>query len=162
MGGCDGRSGAVDLIGQVGSDPDTAISMADAGKAEAADLNGMAWQTLFFQRAEGLDIDAAVKASRLSQNDAAILHTLGCLYAEANQTRQAREVLTQAMDVLGLDEASEDYWYAFGRIAEQYGETEVARADYSKVSKPNKAIEIPGSSYQLAQNRLNAMTDRAK
>ena len=34
------------------------------------------------------------------------------------------------MDELNLDEPDDDYWYAFGRIAEQYGERDVAIADY--------------------------------
>jgi transglutaminase-like putative cysteine protease/tetratricopeptide (TPR) repeat protein len=136
---------------------DLGRKLADAHKAEAVDLNGMAWQTLFFERPEGPDIDSAVKASRLSQNAPNILHTLGCVYAEANKTKEAREVLLQAMDVAGMDEPNEAFWYAFGRIAEQYGELEVARADYARLTKPKKAIQIPDSSYQLAQNRLKKM-----
>jgi hypothetical protein len=61
------------------------------------------------------------------------------------------------MDQLNLEEPDPNYWYAFGRIAEQYGENEVAIADYERVKKPGKAALLPGSSYRLAQMRLAAM-----
>ncbi len=131
--------------------------LAEAGKAEAGDLNGQAWETLFFNRAEGPDIETAIKATQSSQNNPNILHTLACLYAEAGKTKEAREVLIQAMDIKSLDEPNPDYWYALGRIAEQYGEREVALSDYAKVTKPKEAIQIPDSSYRLAQNRLKAI-----
>ncbi len=128
--------------------------LVDEGKAEAADLNGLAWDTLFFDHEGGPDIEAAIKASQLGQNNSHILHTLGSLYAEAGKTKEGREVLIQAMDLDQLDEPTSDYWYAFGRIAEQFGEIEVARADYAKVTRPKQAVQIPLSSYQLAQTRL--------
>jgi hypothetical protein len=58
-----------------------------------------------------------------------------------------------------LDGAEKPNWYGFGRIAEQYGESEVATSDYNQVKKPKKPAQVPGSSYQLAQNRLAAMSD---
>jgi len=61
------------------------------------------------------------------------------------------------MDDLNLDEPNDDYWYAFGRIAEQYGEREIAIADYRKLEKPKEGLAIPTSSYQLAQMRLKAL-----
>ena len=133
----------------------------DAGKGEAQDLNGLAWETLFYDRAEGPDIDSAVKATRLNQNSPNILHTLGCLYAEAGKTKEAREVLVQAMDLLDLDEPDLNYWYAFGRIAEQFGERDIALADYAKVTKPKQAIQIPDSAYRLAQNRIKILQAQA-
>ena len=62
------------------------------------------------------------------------------------------------MDLLALDEPNSDYWYAFGRIAEQYGEQETAMANYARVTKPEKTIAIPSSSYRLAQNRLKILS----
>jgi len=115
----------------------------------------MSWLSLFFHREDGPDIDAATKAAQLSQNSPHILHTLACLYAEIGKTKESREVLLQAMDLQGLDEPNADYWYALGRIAEQYGEREIATFDYEKVSKPKQALQIPNSSYRLAETRLN-------
>lgn len=131
-----------------------------SGKAEGSDLNGIAWNALFTGKVEQDDVDSAMKSAQLSQNNnAGVLHTLGCVYAEIGKTKEAREVLIQAMDQLNLDEPDPNYWYAFGRIAEQYGESEVAAADYSRVKKPNDVMQVPGSSYRLAQIRLAAMRD---
>ena len=73
------------------------------------------------------------------QKDApSILHTLACLYAETGNTKDAREVLLRAMDDWNLDEPNDDVWYVLGRIAEQYGEREIAIADYRKLEKPKE------------------------
>ncbi len=134
--------------------------LASAGKAEASDLNGVAWNSLFTGKVDQEDVDTAMKSAQSSQNsNAAILHTLGCVYTEIGKTKEAREVLIQAMEQLNLDEPDPNYWYAFGRVAEQYGENEVAVADYGQVTKPRKPVQVPGSSYRLAQNRLVAMRD---
>jgi transglutaminase-like putative cysteine protease/tetratricopeptide (TPR) repeat protein len=129
----------------------------DTGKSEANDLNSMAWHSLFAGKVADADVDLALKATNLNQNNAATLHTLGCLYAEIGKTKEAREVLIQAMNLLALDEPNPDYWYAFGRIAEQYGERETAIADYIRVTKPKKPISIPDSTYHLAQTRLQSL-----
>ena len=86
-----------------------------------------------------------------------ILHTLACLYAEAGKTKEAHDVLLRAMDDWNLDEPNDEVWYALGRIAEQYGEREIAIADYRKLKKPKDALAIPTSSWRLAQMRLKAM-----
>ena len=129
----------------------------DQGSAETRDLNRMAWHSLFIGRVEPADVEAALKGAQLSNNNSSILHTLGCVYAELGKAKEAREVLVQAMDELNLDEPDEDYWYAFGRIAEQYGEREAALTDYARVAKPKKGVDIPDSSYLLAQIRLKAL-----
>lgn len=83
----------------------------------------------------------------------------GMLYQPENE---AREVLIQAMDLENLDEPTPPYWYAFGRIAEQYGLRETAPADYARVPKPKRASELAGSSYRLAFIRLQTMNSNAK
>jgi tetratricopeptide (TPR) repeat protein/transglutaminase-like putative cysteine protease len=129
----------------------------DEGKAGPMDLNNMAWSSLFIGKVEPSDIEYGLKAAQLSNNNPGWLHTLGCVYAEVGKTKEAREVLVQAMDLLNLDEPDTNYWYAFGRIAEQYGERDAALANYEQVTKPEKAIALPTSSYYLAQHRLQAM-----
>ncbi|HET6177514.1 MAG TPA: DUF3857 domain-containing protein [Candidatus Sulfotelmatobacter sp.] len=129
----------------------------DAGKAEAGDFNNIAWHSLYIGKVASSDIEDALKSSQLNQNNASTLHTLGCVYAEVGKTKEAREVLIQAMDLLDLDEPDDNYWYAFGRIAEQFGERNAAIADYNRVNKPKKPIQIPDSSYRLAQLRLQAL-----
>lgn len=132
------------------------------GRAESWDLNNIAWLSLFVGKVESADVEGALKAAQLSQNNAAMLHTVGCVYAEVGKTKEAREVLLQAMDSLNLDEPDANFWYAFGRIAEQYGERDAAIADYTRVAKPKWPTEIPDSSYQLAQIRLKAMGSLAQ
>jgi len=129
----------------------------DAGQAEPQDLNSSSWNSLYTGKTGPADLENALKSAQLSNNSPNILHTLGCVYAELGKTKEAREVLVQAMDALNLDEPDEPFWYAFGRIAEQYGERDVAIADYNRVSKPKQAYQIPTSSYRLAQIRLQAL-----
>ena len=132
--------------------------LVEDGKAEGQDLNGVAWNALFTGKVSQEDLEAATKSAQVTQNSSAgILHTLGCVYAEMGKTKEAREVLVQAIDLLGMDELDANYWYGFGRIAEQYGETEAASADYQKAKKPRDDLQVPGSSYALAQKRLAAM-----
>jgi len=136
--------------------------LVEEGEAQPRDLNGLAWHALYTGKIEPSDVDAALKAAELSNNASGILHTLGCVYAEIGKTREAREVLTQAMDELNLDEPDDNYWYAFGRIAEQYGEREIALAHYAKVTRPKTDYEIPDSSYRLAQLRIAALNAESK
>ncbi len=123
-------------------------------------LNESAWLALYTGKVDDKDIAAGIKATQLSKDNPHILHTLACLYAEAGKTKEARDLLLKSMDDLNLDEPNDDYWYALGRIAEQYGERDIAMADYRKLEKPKQVLEIPTSTYELAQMRLKAMGGR--
>jgi hypothetical protein len=61
------------------------------------------------------------------------------------------------MDDWNLDEPNDEVWYVLGRIAEQYGEREIAIADYRKLEKPKELLSIHTSTWQLAQVRLKAI-----
>ena len=93
----------------------------------------------------------------MNRNSWRILHTLGCLYAEVGKTKEAHGVFLQAMDLAEWDEPNGEFWYAFGRIAEQFAEYDLAKTDYGKVPKPKNAVSIPGSRYLLAQRRLQIL-----
>jgi tetratricopeptide (TPR) repeat protein len=136
---------------------DLGAKIVASGKAESNDLNLVAWNSLFTGKVDQEDLTDATRAVSLSQNNTSEMHTLGCVYAELGKTKEAREVLIQAMNRLNLDAPDSNYWYAFGRIAEQYGEIETAKADYSKVTKPARPMELPDSSYRLAQYRLKIL-----
>ncbi|MGD0629867.1 MAG: hypothetical protein ABR987_10960, partial [Terracidiphilus sp.] len=131
--------------------------MVDQGKQDAEILNEIAWFALFTGKINDADIAAAIKATQLANDNPHILHTLACLYAETGKTKEARDLLLRSMDDLNLDEPDDDYWYAFGRIAEQYGERETAIADYRKLEKPKEILALPTSSYRLAQTRLKVL-----
>jgi tetratricopeptide (TPR) repeat protein len=121
------------------------------------DINQAAWISLFYSRLGGPDIDSATKAVQAAENSPANLHTLACVYAELGKTKEAREVLLQAMDARALPQPDAIHWYALGRIAEQYGEREIALADYAKVAAPTDPATVSLSTYHLAQVRIAAL-----
>ncbi len=129
----------------------------EAGNGDWTDLNGMSWIALYIGKVDKSDEEVALKAGQLSQNDTDALHTLGCVYTELGKLKEAREVLLQAMDLLNLNQPDDNYWYAFGRLAEKYGEFETARRDYLQITRPKRVLEIHDSTYRLAQMRLVAL-----
>ena len=134
-----------------------AQKLADLGKEDAMLLNNETWYALFTGKVEQADIAKAIRATEMEKDAPYILHTLACLYAEVGNTKDAREVLLRAMDDWNLDEPNDDVWYVLGRIAEQYGERDIAIADYRKMEKPKEPLSLPTSTWRLAQMRLKAM-----
>ena len=132
------------------------------GHGDVSDMNQLAWYALYMKEPSDSDLDYALKGAQLSNNSWGVLHTLGCIYAELGKTKEAREVLLQAMDSGKFAEPDPNFWYAFGRIAEQAGEDSSARADYARVTKPEDPVGLPTSSYRLAQMRLEVMQRSAK
>jgi tetratricopeptide (TPR) repeat protein len=126
-------------------------------RSSPSDLNQIAWASLFFDREGGPDVETAQRAVQGRENAGGALHTLGCAYAEIGKTREAREVLLQSMTARNMIEPNGDFWYAFGRIAEQYGERDIALADYAKVKRPEEESLIYQSSYELAQHRMKIL-----
>jgi tetratricopeptide (TPR) repeat protein/transglutaminase-like putative cysteine protease len=127
------------------------------GQENAELLNGLAWNALFTGKVTGDDVATAVKATQLQKDAPDILHTLACLYAEVGKTKEAHDLLLRAMDIWNLDEPNDEVWYVLGRIAEQYGERDIAVADYRKLKKPTEPLAVPTSTWRLAQMRLTAM-----
>ena len=127
------------------------------GQENAEVLNGLAWNALFTGKVTEDDLATAVKATQLQKDAPDILHTLACLYAETGKTKEAHDLLLRAMDVWNLDEPNDEVWYVLGRIAEQYGERDIAAADYRKLKKPKEILAVPTSTWRLAQMRLTAM-----
>ena len=134
-----------------------AQKLADLGKEDAMLLNNVAWNALFTGKVTQDDLAKAIRATEMQKDSPAILHTLACLYAEVGNTKDAHDVLLRAMDDWNLDEPNDEVWYVLGRIAEQYGERDIAIADYRKLKKPEQVLAIPTSTYRLAQMRLSAM-----
>lgn len=132
-----------------------------AGKADASTLNVIAWLALFTGTVSDTDIQTAIRATQMSRNSWYILHTLGCLYAAAGKTKEAHSVFLQAMDLAELDEPNGEFWFAFGLLAEQFAEYDLAKTDFDKVPKPSLFANIPGSSYSLAQRRLQSLAGSA-
>ncbi len=134
-----------------------AQKLSDLGKEDAMMLNNVAWYSLFTGKVGDDDVAKAIRATEMEKDAPFILHTLACLYAETGRTKEAHDVLLRAMDLWNLDEPNDEVWYVLGRIAEQYGERDIAIADYRKLKKPDRILAIPTSTWRLAQMRLNAM-----
>ena len=132
--------------------------MVAQGKEDADLLNSIAWFALFTGKVDQDDIAQAIRATQMQKDAPAILHTLACLYAETGNTKDAHDLLLRAMDDWDLDEPNDEVWYVLGRIAEDFGERDIAIADYRKLEKPKEALAIPTSTWRLAQNRLKAMS----
>jgi tetratricopeptide (TPR) repeat protein len=126
-------------------------------RSTSGDMNEIAWSSLFFDREGGPDVENAQRAAQARENAMQALHTLGCAYAEIGKTREAREVLLQSMAARNMLDPSSEFWYAFGRVAEQYGERDIALADYAKVTPPEDESLTYQSSYELAQRRIKAL-----
>ena len=132
--------------------------LVETGKAEASDLNNLAWLALFRGRVTDKATEQAQRAVVLTrQGNAADLHTLAALYAEAGKTAEARELILKEMQMNGSEEPRPDDWYVFGRIAEQYGVREAAVSAYAKVTPPGPDTDVMQSTYTLAQKRLGAL-----
>jgi hypothetical protein len=132
--------------------------LVDLGKAEAQDYNTLAWQHLETGSVTAATDTAIRQAMLLSSSESpSILHTLAAIQAEEGKPDEARATLLERMDLAGSDEPDDNDWYVFGRIAEQYGLPDVAKAMYAKLSRPKDEASIRLSSYALAQRRLGAL-----
>jgi hypothetical protein len=123
-------------------------------------MNGYAWAALFTGKSVSSDdIEIARRGLGAADNrNFAIMHTLACLYAEVGKTKDARDLLVNALEVANVDEPSEPVWYGFGRIAEQYGEYGAVRDAYTRVeSDETEKYNEPGSVSNLMLSRMKAV-----
>jgi tetratricopeptide (TPR) repeat protein len=125
------------------------------GALTPTDYNNLAWTALIADR---LDPEAIDHIRRAVSSPAGIspesLHTLAAIYAEQGQTTEAREVLLQSIKLDGLAEPEPQHWYVFGRIAEHFGAEAAAAEMFNRVEKPQDPWHLSGSTYVLAQRRL--------
>jgi len=127
----------------------------DNHRAEMHDFNQYTWEAIFLGKVT--DEDLSILQSAINDNSYfPEIHTLACLYAEVGKTKEARELLLRAMDSQGIEEPNEEIWYGFGRIAEDYGLSDVARVLYRRVADAEDAY-LPSSTYNLARSREKAL-----
>jgi tetratricopeptide (TPR) repeat protein len=132
-----------------------AIDVTRSGASGLNDQNNAAWLSLFFDREGGPDIDAAIRAAGQPGNATlAAMHTLACVYAEFGKAREARDLLIQVMAARNQVWPDEAIWYGFGRIAELYGERDIALEDYAKVRPSEDPATDFDSTFALTQRRL--------
>ena len=128
-------------------------------KAQIDLLNNYAWNGLFVSPAPTDMVEIGQRAARLTDNKSfSVLHTLAAVYAEIGRPAEARKLILAAMDEIGLEEPDEVSWYVFGRIAEQYGQTDAALAAYRRVrpKEPEDPLAT-NSTWALAQRRAKLM-----
>jgi len=133
-------------------------SVIDSGKGNLTDVNNYSWFALFLDKVSPDDVSGLEHAITSNPNSTgfAALHTLACLYAMTGKGKEARDLLLKAMDTAGYEEPDSEIWFGLGSIAQLYGLTYAAFADYRKVEKP-KVFDLPDSSYQLSQRRLQEL-----
>lgn len=132
------------------------------GRADGSTLNAIAWLSLYTGHVGDSDIQTAIRGTQLNPRSWPILHTLACLYAEVGRVKESRDIFRQAMDIAEMDQPNGEFWYGFGRIAEQVGMNDIAASYYQKVEKPRHEVQLPLSTYLLAQKRLAAMEKRGE
>jgi len=128
----------------------------DSGNATAFDRNEYAWDALVKHQVTQESIDQARQAVSLNKS-AGIVQTLASLYAENGNSREAEHLLVEVMDDHGMDKPDSSLWYVFGRIAENYHQSDAAVACYKRVEWTEKFEPDPTATYSLAQKRLNGL-----
>ena len=143
--------------GQFAKSREIIKAIIDKGQATAEDFNLYAWFALMLPGPIDQDtIDMAVRGNDLTKNsNFAILHTAGCVYAQAGKTSEARELLIKAMDAAHLEEPNSEVWFGLALIAEQYGVSDAAAKMYARVEKPK--FDYPATTYAIAQQHLAAL-----
>jgi len=128
----------------------------EEGGAVAGDYNNLAWLGLFSSSVPAESLAFAERSvAQSNKANPSFLHTLSALYAETGRAAEARETVLQALELDDRKEIAPEYWYVFGRIAEQYGEIEAAREAYGRVAKPGETATLADSTYALARKRLD-------
>ena len=129
-----------------------------SGRAESVDYNQSAWADLVAGTVTQASLDTANQGVQSGGGTSpALMHTIAAVDAELGKASEARAVLLQRLKLQSSIDPSDDDWYVFGRIAEQYGRNAEAAAIYRRLQKPADERMIPSSSYALAQKRLKAV-----
>lgn len=125
------------------------------GRADAHVCNELAWLGLFgtVDLAESLKLGER-SVSLTESKEPAFMHTLSALYAETGNASEAREMILKVIAAGRRGAPGPSDWYVLGRIAEEYGEMEEARAAYEKVTEPGPETISATSTYMLARKRL--------
>lgn len=140
-----------------------AMRIVDELRPKTADFARAAWIALFtgkqLERAlEHAQYAVKDKSKEKDEKKVAPAHALAALYAETGRSVEARAALLDGLDHSSRSILKNEDWYILGRIAENYGVDEYARAAYGKVGKE------PGSATvtELARRRLDGLLKNKK
>jgi tetratricopeptide (TPR) repeat protein len=136
----------------------TVLRALDArGDARPSDHNSIAWYGLIAEEPpEALVGDAQAAASGDPPSRAG-LHTLAAVLVELGRLREARQTMLRRFEVDGDGEPEPDDWYVLGRLAEEYGEIDAARAAFERTVKDDEHAGDPTATRVLAQRRLDKL-----
>ncbi len=127
----------------------------DGGEVSSRMYNLYAWTAMY---AKTLPKNALLYAERAASatkfNNAAILHTLGCIYAASNQPGRAMQAFLRLLEMKGARQPTGADWYLYGRIAEAHGLKDTARTAYKRVKRPPFPPARVHSAWVLAEQGL--------
>ncbi|HEX8794682.1 MAG TPA: DUF3857 domain-containing protein [Polyangiaceae bacterium] len=108
------------------------------GKGGAWAYNQQAWRSLYLGPTEK-DLEYALKAVNAEPGEAKYLNTLAAVDIALGHTADAHERFEKSLELRKDETPTDGDWYVLGRIAEQLGLPDEAKAAYAKVSAGNKA-----------------------
>lgn len=133
----------------------------DERHATSSAYNSAAWSGLFVDPKPPDILNHALQAAQMSSfKSFSDLHTLAAVYVEMGKIEEARQTLTQLLELSNREPPYASTWYVVGAVAEAYGLPETARAAYQRLEPPKEAGTL--SSYLLAKKRLDRLDGKSK
>ncbi|WP_285571776.1 DUF3857 domain-containing protein [Geothrix limicola] len=130
----------------------------DRGRAEGMDYNNLAWSHVVRESVTSQSLEL-IRTATQGHKNASDMHTLATILAELGRTSEAKEALTQEIELKASEEVGTNEWYVLGRIAEHLGVPEVARTCFERAiaQAPADKGEDPDSCRALALRRLQGV-----
>ncbi len=124
-------------------------------KGGAGAYNAQAWRSLYVGVTEK-DLEHALKAVNASPNVVGFLNTLAAVEVALGHTADAQEHLVRSIDLRPGKKVVASDWYVIGRIAEQLGLIEEAKAAYANVGPGVKSLGA-NTEARLVEARMKAL-----
>jgi transglutaminase-like putative cysteine protease/tetratricopeptide (TPR) repeat protein len=149
---------AADARGAVSELAPLMLPIIEGPRATAGDYNEFAWLSLLQSPVPERAAEFARQAyDETEGGDAAITHTLACVYAATGRPREARDLLLKILSRDGGQAPDDSAWFGFGLIAEAYGDVESARDYYARITKPDRPVLPATSLYSMSRARLASL-----
>ncbi len=136
----------------------TCQKLQELDAANGSTYNGWAWMHLFREPLAAEAVELAERAAQLTDYERwDVLHTLASVYASAGHPEAAYKTIVKGVDLKPDKTPGEADWYVLGRIAEEYGLDDDARAYYRRVGDDE---EDGPTTAALATRRLASLGKR--